>query len=107
MSLFKCEDDRYELDMLIELTAGAIRSLSTLLESLPDGSDAQEDPDQSVYVSKINPQHIKVCGCLLCVRVRMHVCRKKKLSREMLRLDPQHIKVCGCVCVCAYICMLP
>jgi hypothetical protein len=57
MSLFKCEDDRYELDMLIERTAGAVRCLSALQEGIGEGAGADAVGKNSV-VGTLKPQHI-------------------------------------------------
>lgn len=63
MSMFKCEDDRFELDMLIEHTAGAVRSLSSCMDALPEG-DVETNGDRHSYMAKFKPQHIKVIGLI-------------------------------------------
>eukprot|EP00281_Chroomonas_sp_CCMP1168_P015607 CAMPEP_0206215336 /NCGR_PEP_ID=MMETSP0047_2-20121206/2139_1 /ASSEMBLY_ACC=CAM_ASM_000192 /TAXON_ID=195065 /ORGANISM="Chroomonas mesostigmatica_cf, Strain CCMP1168" /LENGTH=359 /DNA_ID=CAMNT_0053637621 /DNA_START=110 /DNA_END=1185 /DNA_ORIENTATION=+ len=63
MSMFKCEDDRFELDMLIEHTAGAVRALSALLETVPEGH-VELNGDRPPYVSKFKAQHVKVIALI-------------------------------------------
>ena len=59
MSLFKCEDDRFELDMLIERTAVAVRCLTILHEGIGEGAGADTVEKKSV-VGQLKPQHIQL-----------------------------------------------
>ncbi|XP_022005412.1 paired amphipathic helix protein Sin3-like 2 isoform X1 [Helianthus annuus] len=43
-SLFRCEDDRFELDMLLESVSSAIKHAEELLNSINDGSINSEGP---------------------------------------------------------------
>jgi paired amphipathic helix protein Sin3a len=39
--LFKCEDDRYELDMVIELNCSTIRALEPIMQQIIDTPEQQ------------------------------------------------------------------
>lgn len=52
-SLFKCEDDRFELDMLIETNASAVRVIEPLME------EAVNSRGNKVSISGLKPIHFK------------------------------------------------
>ncbi|EKX35432.1 hypothetical protein GUITHDRAFT_51608, partial [Guillardia theta CCMP2712] len=54
-SLFKCEDDRFELDMLIEANASTLR----LLEQIVDENDKDRSRAQKLNLSSLKAIHFK------------------------------------------------
>jgi paired amphipathic helix protein Sin3a len=52
-SLFKCEDDRFELDMLIETNASSVRVIEPLME------EAVNSRGNKVSISGLKPIHMK------------------------------------------------
>ena len=89
-ALFKCEDERYEVDMVIENNAAAIRVLEPLAEEIA----ALQAAEPTVWQFRLDSRSLGV----------LHL---KAISRiygdhgaEMLEVRSCGVCVCVCVCVC-------
>jgi paired amphipathic helix protein Sin3a len=58
--LFKCEDDRFELDLVIELNASTIRALERILKSISEMSE--EDSAKFKLDTNLDSTHM-MCPC--------------------------------------------
>ena len=57
-SLFRCEDDRFELDMAIECNASAIRAIEPLVDRLA-AMDAEERSVWRLPEKALSPIHLR------------------------------------------------
>ncbi|KAJ4765389.1 paired amphipathic helix Sin3-like protein [Rhynchospora pubera] len=59
-SLFRCEDDRFELDMLVESAKSAIKRVEKLIKKMNEGSIDQDEPiDIEDYLTPMNMRCIE------------------------------------------------
>ena len=89
-SLFRCEDDRYELDMLIEQNSSAVRAIKPLCEDIMKMSP-EDKQNYRIPEGAMRPIHFRMIGkiygeallspAILSLMPLLHVC---KLSRSYL-----------------------
>ena len=58
-ALFRCEDDRYELDMVIECNSSAIRAMQPLAQQLMNQGDAEDRASYRLPAGSLNAVQLR------------------------------------------------